>query len=401
MVAAGRAWACVVVVVAALASADGAAPAPAARATTWADRVGDVVGGGPDIGAVTVSNDERGLISLEIKTPNRPSLRDDDNIQIYVDVDGNRASGLDGAERRVLLLGLCDVSWCPTRGERNVAVLQSLNARGYFSGAQKLAGRFASGAWRVSVEPRDLKSARVFNLALIARDPSPGSRRNSDEAPDGFPAAFWRYEVSSGPSASVSLASASFAATWHESRVRGTLVVSGRSATAAGVDLTLATVAGGKVAATWRRSVAAGAFKLSLKLPAALLPGTYRLRVAVRGGGGRAAATRTVVLRAPREGVVVRAYAAAVRHGPAATRLGGKRNEVWAYFVFAAQPRVAPITVRWYAPNRMPQPLAGKANDRVIETAVKVVGGNLAPGVWTCVLSAGGVVVKRLTVRIG
>jgi hypothetical protein len=379
-------------------------PASSARitiSTTFNDPVGDVVGGGPDVGAVSVSTDGQGLISFEIKTPNRPSLRDEDNLQLYLDVDENRLTGLDGSEYRVLLLGACVVQSCSKPGERNLILLQALNSRGYFSGSRRISGAFANGGWRLSISRKELRDTGAFNLALITLDPTKSASRNSDSAPDGFPSAAWRYRVSVAE-AELTLTSASFDASWHQSRLQGSFAVAGRVPSAARLEVTLATLPADRTRATWRATVAAGAFRRSFRLPATLLPGDYRVRVtATIGTGSAAAPVRTVRLRAPREGVVARAYASASRDGPAATTLGGKRTEVWAHFVFAAQPKLGPLTVRWYAPGGRPfGPLVGKPNVRVVESFVRFAPG-LRHGVWRSVLRAGGVVVKSVRIRIG
>jgi hypothetical protein len=73
---------------------------------------------------------------------------------------------------------------------------------------------------------------------------------------------------------------------------------------------------------------------------------------------------------------------------------------VWAHFVFAAQPTRSPIEVRWYRPGGQAGPSLGKPNTPVVESYASVSTG-LPPGRWRCILFAGGVPVKTITVRIG
>ncbi len=59
---------------------------------TYVDSTGEDAAA-PDITGVTVSNDDAGLITFQINIANRPALTPDMLIDIYVDSDGNAATG--------------------------------------------------------------------------------------------------------------------------------------------------------------------------------------------------------------------------------------------------------------------------------------------------------------------
>jgi hypothetical protein len=48
---------------------------------------------GPDISSITVSNDDKGSLTLVVNIPNRPQLTGDMLIEIYIDSDNNAATG--------------------------------------------------------------------------------------------------------------------------------------------------------------------------------------------------------------------------------------------------------------------------------------------------------------------
>src|SRR5262249_30231524 len=61
--------------------------------STLVDATGDAFNGGPDIGTVTVSDDEAGKISVTIPIANRPELTDVDAVQAFFDTDKNSGTG--------------------------------------------------------------------------------------------------------------------------------------------------------------------------------------------------------------------------------------------------------------------------------------------------------------------
>jgi hypothetical protein len=173
--------------------------------------------------------------------------------------------------------------------------------------------------------------------------------------------------------------------------VRGTSTSGGRI----GLSLRKLPLRRGERAVTFGPRVPAGAFNVVVTLPRTLLPGRYRLSVA------GIAATRTVVIAAPPEGVASRAFAAARQNGPPSLRLPGRRTILWGYFRLAALPRRGVLTTTWIRPDGRPQSGAvRKPRTALISTFVEDRSG-IRPGTWRCVLRAGRVVVARLSVRIG
>ncbi|HSG14280.1 MAG TPA: hypothetical protein VLA22_10460 [Gaiellaceae bacterium] len=66
--------------------------APASNSVTYQDSTGEDPEG-LDITAITVSNDDTGLITFRINVPNRPTLGQDMLFEIWVDSDANIATG--------------------------------------------------------------------------------------------------------------------------------------------------------------------------------------------------------------------------------------------------------------------------------------------------------------------
>jgi hypothetical protein len=152
-----------------------------------------------------------------------------------------------------------------------------------------------------------------------------------------------------------------------------------------------------------RFAVGAGPFRHTVRLPASLWPGRYVVRLTGASGGLQlAAASARAMLRPPPEGVVAVAHASGALGGPAAVDLRAPRRQVWARFVFAARPRVGPLTVTWYGPDgRAATPPVEKPNARVVDTFVRAAGGELPRGRWRCALRAGGRLVAAAAVRVG
>ena len=64
----------------------------AANSTTYQDSTGEDPAA-PDITTIVVSNDDAGIVSFRINVSNRPTLGQDMLIVLYVDTDGNNATG--------------------------------------------------------------------------------------------------------------------------------------------------------------------------------------------------------------------------------------------------------------------------------------------------------------------
>ena len=206
------------------------------------------------------------------------------------------------------------------------------------------------------------------------------------------------------PSWGVSLATVQtvrFAGPWRESVFRGGISVTGRAGSATRLQLVLTPRSGrGQRPVTMTIPVHAGRFQATARTPQALLPGSYALRVLDLSSSAELV-RRTLRLAAPPEGVVTRAFISAMRTGPPATALPGRRTALWAHFVFAVQPKPGMrLQVTWYPPPGAGRPRSvGKPNAPTVVSVVSS-GAGLASGVWRAALTAGRKTVKQVSVRI-
>jgi PKD domain len=188
----------------------------------------------------------------------------------------------------------------------------------------------------------------------------------------------------SGGTANFSIARVRVNARYQKSKLRGSLTLTGSSATAGPLRVQLRSSKGGK-ARLLSTALAAGGFEETLKLPADLLPGTYRLTVAGPGG----TVTSSLKLTAPREGVL--------RSG----KLTASRRAAKATFTLANLPAKAlrgRLTVSWR--------LGGKSLGLVkVRSATKIgvglpAGATLTKGRLTAQLRVGRVVVGDAVARV-
>jgi hypothetical protein len=194
-------------------------------------------------------------------------------------------------------------------------------------------------------------------------------------------------------------------ATWARSRVRGTVRVRGTAERAGRVEVALLTSPGrgARLVARRRVGLPAGAFAATVPLPRSLLPGrlTVRLReVGAATGPPLTEATGRAVLRAPREGVVRRAFVSAIQNGPAVGRLRAGRR-LFATFRFAALPKAGlPIGAAWTRDGRPAGIPVRKPRARDVVAFIGAPGGRLPAGRYRCTLRAGRVVVAVASVRV-
>lgn len=199
-----------------------------------------------------------------------------------------------------------------------------------------------------------------------------------------------------GPGADLlALGASKLSGTWAISKLKGTLKVSGTLGAAASVRVRLYDKAN-RVALSKRIALPAGAFTRTLALPAALLPGRYRLELLT----GTERDTANLTLAAPKQGVTDRAFISALRGGPPATRLSARRHQLWARFRFASLPTRGAVTVRWFGPGGAVGRAVGKPRERTVDGFVNA-GSNLPAGAWRCELRVGGVLVAVARVRLG
>jgi uncharacterized repeat protein (TIGR02543 family) len=198
-----------------------------------------------------------------------------------------------------------------------------------------------------------------------------------------------------------------FEVRWVRSEGAGSLLIRGRVSGQAGLLIQLRRPGGGQFIV--KTLDARGPFRYRMllrrdKFPigARLFPGGFVVSVTGSSEGLRLPfQLRTVLLPAPPEGVVRRAFPSASRDGPPLLRLAGTRTEAWARFQLAAQPLSrAPVTVTWYRPNGSKLATVAKSNRPEVASVLQFTKG-IPPGLWVAELRAGGRIAKRLAVRIG
>jgi Tol biopolymer transport system component len=195
---------------------------------------------------------------------------------------------------------------------------------------------------------------------------------------------------------------ARFRGNWRESAYRGTLEVLGRVGQPA--VLTLALRQGRRVWLNSTLPLPAGSFERSVPLPRGLLPGTYLLDIGVVGSPSEKPTQRkNVLLRAPLEGVVSKAWVSAVLGGLPAHRFPGTTSLVAAHFRFASLPRPGrPVSVAWYDPaGRLARSIRKLRAASVVSFLATRNRTPMLPGVWQVVVRAGGTVAQRVSYRIG
>jgi hypothetical protein len=134
--------------------------------------------------------------------------------------------------------------------------------------------------------------------------------------------------------------------------------------------------------------------------PQVMLAGGRGIATFVRSSGSQWFwSVADYLVKPPPQGFVSRAYMAAFRNGPPASRLQGRRTQVWAYFVFLVKPEPGrAITVTWYA-NGKAVAVVGKPRATVVVSGVRA--SVLTKGIWRAVLRVRGVTVKQVSVRVG
>jgi hypothetical protein len=207
------------------------------------------------------------------------------------------------------------------------------------------------------------------------------------------------------PAPRLAVTSVRVRSTWARSRVRGDVRVRGTAERAGRVEVALLTGRGraARVVARRRATLGPGAFLATVPLPRTLLPGrlTVRLReVGPVAGAALTEATATALLRAPREGVVQRAFVSALQNGPPVGRLRAGRR-LFARFRFAALPRSGlPLTAAWTRGGRPAGIPVRKPRARTVVAFIGAPGGRLPAGPYRCTLRAGGRVVAVAAVRV-
>jgi hypothetical protein len=163
-----------------------ASSAPLANSQVFQDSIGEN-SAAPDIQTITVSNDDSGLITFQVKVPNRPSLTGDMVVDILADTDNNPQTGdaqLLGADYAIELFqnSVNMFRWDGSNFSTSGGVPQT-----------SLAYAWASGVLTIKVSAAELGNTKHFNFAVdiasgVSYDPSTGNidftNAQDDVAPD-------------------------------------------------------------------------------------------------------------------------------------------------------------------------------------------------------------------------
>jgi hypothetical protein len=204
-----------------------------------------------------------------------------------------------------------------------------------------------------------------------------------------------------GTSVAVSLGQPELHVRWVDSAATGTVLLSGFAAAPAAVRIEIRGESGPPVLTTDLR--VSGSFRLTQRLaPGRLLPGGF-VAVLTGSSGGRTLPQQlaAVVLPAPAEGLVARAFLSRTQGGPAVAAVPAKAREVWAVFVFGTRPKPGQaVAVRWYWPSGK---LLGEARKSAGAKVSSFLRANpqLPSGAWRVELRVGHELVKSLRVPVG
>jgi hypothetical protein len=178
-------------------------------------------------------------------------------------------------------------------------------------------------------------------------------------------------------------------------------VIQGRVSAAVTVTLRLSRV-GRKAGGLTRRvrlTPRSGRFTQRVPVNARLLPGRYTVRLAT---GGIQAASRSLTLPAPLQGILATAGISLQRGGPTVLDHPGGTGRLYARFRFQVPPRASSVRVGWIDPHGdlVQGGLVRKRSGRVVDTEV-FAKGLLRHGRWQALLKVGGLEVGRARVRLG
>lgn len=166
--------------------------AGASNSVGYADAVGDEAAAAPDLGAVQVSNDDKGRVVFRISIPNRVALAPTDLVAVFVDADGKAgtgcARGIFGAEYALdVLAGRYVFGRCVA------------GAWGFARRRVSFSGSFVGSMLTLGVNRRELGGTGRFAFRVGAATTTE-SLPAYDFAPDvGTPA--WTYKVIAPPQA--------------------------------------------------------------------------------------------------------------------------------------------------------------------------------------------------------
>ena len=203
-----------------------------------------------------------------------------------------------------------------------------------------------------------------------------------------------------GTSPAATVVNAEAAPRWVLSRQIGTLVVVGTASHSSELRITLrsAKSAYPPIAV----SAPAGDYRLSVRLPADLLPGAYNVTVGGASGGERLLdVVRSVQVAAPAAGIVARSWMSATAGGPARARVPRATRRLFAQFAFAVRPlKGQRVTAVWLAPSGAVALRQRFAPAELVRAAF-ADDKTLAVGRWRCRLEVGRSVLAIATVGVG
>ena len=199
----------------------------------------------------------------------------------------------------------------------------------------------------------------------------------------------------------LAIETAAFSVQWHESVGTGKLMIHGRIAKSADVQVELDR-SGGQKLVSEHLSLPAGSFSLALKLDPGLglLPGGFV--VTISGKSGKLTVppqVKTLTLPAPAGGVVYRAFASSSPNGPPTGTLR-KSKQAFVTFDFGAQPKSGrPLTIAWFMPNGKLLGTAKKPSAPKVTSSIQS-NAPLPAGSWHVDLRSGSTIVKSVAITV-
>jgi Tol biopolymer transport system component len=238
-----------------------------------------------------------------------------------------------------------------------------------------------------------------YEIYVMNADGSGQTRLTTNTSEDSTPDWQWQRVILPPPQA---VTGATFRVRWRESRLLGVLEVRGQVPGVARIQLALRR--GKRIYVAAGLNLAEGGFTKRLALPRDLLPGPYVLDVTAAGSPTELTRQSLPLrLAAPPEGVVREAWASTTVGGPRLERIPASNSIAFAHFRFSALPRRGrQLVTTWLVngkrpPGAIPRP---KSRRSLVIAFIEAEGAPLPRGRFTCVLTAGKTVVKRLMFRV-
>jgi len=257
-------------------------------------------------------------------------------------------------------------------------------------------------AWSPNGKLIAFTSSRDGNneIYVMNADGSNQTRLTTDANEDTTPDWQWQYSTPPPPKA---LEDADFVAVrWKESVFHGSLLVKGRVPGLSKMQLALRY--GKRIVLAAGLTVAKGAFSRRIALPRNLVPGAYSLEVGAAGSPTQLTPQEIHLrLGSPPEGVVSDAWASSTVEGPPLERVPSTSTSLWAHFEFAALPRPGQLLrTTWYIDGKQRSKTIPKPRRSPVIAFVRwpTELTSFPRGTYSCVLTAGAKVVKRVTFRV-